>query len=848
MTRIKLWVVALALLLAGGILSAAEKPDSKEIIQRGKQSTALLTVRMSRGSGTAFCVHEKGLFLTNAYVVKAIPKGETVRLVLQPGEKDEQVLTADVVMSDENLALALLRVKEDVKLTPLKFGDSENLVETQQIYCFSFPFCRVPIEEKKFPSITVNAGHVTALRKSEGVLELIQIDVAPNLGNLGGPVLDENGEVVGVIRAGATGIGATGILLVPAATAKQFLSRVIVTCDAPQLSVDALDKPVKFTANVVDFQPSPDKPLEVELTVEPMGMLKSVRRMTGEDNQFSADVVILPKRAETESLGAKVEYEGGGILEGMLAPVAFKAGEEEITFDRVSDITGGAKPQITLRADGTKKDIAADTKLVLTVGPHKLDVGLAAVKRVLISAPMEPPENVIYTIVVRRGGVEAGRADGTIWISGATSVAGEGPTINPAQFEGDKLVKKCPDIISDIVDAANGKYLVCHFSKLRKLGIFDVEKLDFVNYVPVDDDNVKFAAGRDKLIVAMGDSKVLQRWSLTTFEKELTVTIPFPGKVLDMCMGRDSNGPLYIMSDKQIQESQSTCAIMDITTLRIMDVKLKVGGWPLRASSDGTLVALGGCVMAYDGGQPVYYNRDGSGMPRPPVYHDDSGLLMLNPAGALVFGYGAVYNRELKLIRQNQQETMIPARQGDYCLGISWRSDLDNSNQQKMYVRVCIGQDSRSLVSMGDMGIGQEFLQNQGNTGISLDKRIWCLPLSRVLIILPPPNDQFGIYRFDPEAALEKSEIDYLFVKSTPPGSVWAGDKLFYKIEVKSKRGGVRFKLESGPDGMLLGDSGELVWAVPADIVEARVAVIVSITDSTGQEIYHNFDLKIAKP
>jgi hypothetical protein len=581
----------------------------------------------------------------------------------------------------------------------------------------------------------------------------------------------------------------------------------------------------------------------VELTLEPSGKPKITQAMTGDGKQFSAEVAaLLPKAEGPVSLGARVEFAGGGRMEGMLDPVAFKSGDEEITSDKVSVVTGGEKPQITLRAKGEKKDITPDTKLNLAVGPHKIVIDLASVKTVTISPPVGMPARVAYTVVARRGGEEVGRVEGTIPVAGGTffgQAAAESSTINVTQFEGDKTIKKCPDVISDIIDAGSGKYLVCFFPKLRKIGIFDVEKLEFVKYISANDDTVKFAAGRDKLIVALCSNKVLQRWSLTTFEKEVTVAMPVSGTIVDMCMGAASDGPLYMATDGRIPESESNYCMIDVSTMHVMNVKMPGGdfhGGGMRASANGSLVGFSNGVLAYDGATARFYNtNDGY-----------NGAFIPNASGTAVFAGTRVYTREMKRIREAQNETMIPGRQGDYYLGILMPGF--NNNNRLADVRVYLGQDSRSLVSLGDLGLTQEFWQSHGDSVITLDKRIWCLPLSKVIIILGITNDQFTVYRFDPDAALAKSDVDYLFVASTPPATVAAGQNFTYKIDVKSKKGGVKFKLESGPDGMTLSETGELTWAVPADMSDAKVSVIICISDATGQEIYHNFELKVVQP
>jgi S1-C subfamily serine protease len=46
----------------------AEKPTKVEIVKLGKQATALVEVK-NRGTGSAFCIHASGLFITNDHVI-----------------------------------------------------------------------------------------------------------------------------------------------------------------------------------------------------------------------------------------------------------------------------------------------------------------------------------------------------------------------------------------------------------------------------------------------------------------------------------------------------------------------------------------------------------------------------------------------------------------------------------------------------------------------------------------------------------------------------------------------------------------------------------------------------------
>ena len=60
-----------------------------------------------------------------------------------------------------------------------------------------------------------------------------------------------------------------------------------------------------------------------------------------------------------------------------------------------------------------------------------------------------------------------------------------------------------------------------------------------------------------------------------------------------------------------------------------------------------------------------------------------------------------------------------------------------------------------------------------------------------------------------------------------------------------SKKGGLKFRLESGPKGMMLSETGEVTWAVPDDETANEVKVIVSIRDTAGRECLHMFSPKL---
>jgi len=97
--------------------------------------------------------------------------------------------------------------------------------------------------------------------------------------------------------------------------------------------------------------------------------------------------------------------------------------------------------------------------------------------------------------------------------------------------------------------------------------------------------------------------------------------------------------------------------------------------------------------------------------------------------------------------------------------------------------------------------------------------------------------------RWDIAEAMEKADIDFLFVNSAPTLRAAKGRTYTYQVDVKSRRGRVQMSLDSGPPGMTLSTTGQLSWNVPADYLGKNEVIIVSIQDASGQKLFHSFTL-----
>ncbi|PNJ95904.1 serine protease [Cylindrospermopsis raciborskii S07] len=154
-----------------------------------------------RGLGSGFIIDKSGLVLTNAHVVDQADK-VTVRL------KDGRTFEGKVQGIDEVTDLAVVKVNAGKDLPVAALGSSNNVQVGDWAIAVGNPL--------GFDN-TVTLGIVSTLKRSSaqvGIsdkrLDFIQTDAAINPGNSGGPLLNAEGEVIGIntaIRADAMGIG-----------------------------------------------------------------------------------------------------------------------------------------------------------------------------------------------------------------------------------------------------------------------------------------------------------------------------------------------------------------------------------------------------------------------------------------------------------------------------------------------------------------------------------------------------------------------------------------------------------------------------------------------------------------
>ncbi len=156
--------------------------------------------RKINGMGTGVIIDERGYIVTNHHVVAGV---ESLRTTLADGSN----YTARVISYDKKHDLAIIKIDASKPLSVLPLGTSSDLMLGETVFAIGNAFGY---------ENTVTSGMVSALKRDvevnekQGYKNLIQTDASINPGNSGGPLINVDGDVIGInvaIRAGAQRIG-----------------------------------------------------------------------------------------------------------------------------------------------------------------------------------------------------------------------------------------------------------------------------------------------------------------------------------------------------------------------------------------------------------------------------------------------------------------------------------------------------------------------------------------------------------------------------------------------------------------------------------------------------------------
>lgn len=206
-------------MLRGGMPSEIFRgfpPEFERFFEQFEGNSHNAKPRTQRSLGTGFLISSDGYIVTNNHVVAG---ADTVLVNLQGSTGKEHSLKAQVIGTDEETDIALLKVKADVPLPFLNFGNSDKMEVGEWVLAIGNPFGL---------GHTVTAGILSAKDRNiqSGPFDnFLQTDASINPGNSGGPLINMEGKVIGIntaIIASGQGIG----FAIPSSMAERIVNQL----------------------------------------------------------------------------------------------------------------------------------------------------------------------------------------------------------------------------------------------------------------------------------------------------------------------------------------------------------------------------------------------------------------------------------------------------------------------------------------------------------------------------------------------------------------------------------------------------------------------------------------------
>ena len=205
-------------------------------------------LKQVNGMGTGVVIDSRGYILTNYHVVQGVK-------VIEVSTAEREKTTARLLAHDPVTDLAILKIETKRPLPTIKLGSSSDLMLAEPVTAVGNAYGY---------EHTVTLGIISALKRTVQVNDeqiyrnLIQTDAAINPGNSGGPLLNVNGEMIGInvaVRIGAQGIAfaipvndaievAADLMskVVPNAVSHGMSTRTVYVDHQPRLVIESVER------------------------------------------------------------------------------------------------------------------------------------------------------------------------------------------------------------------------------------------------------------------------------------------------------------------------------------------------------------------------------------------------------------------------------------------------------------------------------------------------------------------------------------------------------------------------------------------------------------------------------
>lgn len=191
------------------------------MLKANEESMFDIAITQKWGLGTGIILSEDGFILTNQHLAR----NENTRLIVNLA--DGESIQGKVVWSNKDIDIAIIKIDKN-NLNVARFGDSDSLRIGEDVLAIGNP---LGVEFQRSTTKGIVSGvNRTLTFEEEGktifMEGLIQTDASINSGNSGGPLINENGEVVGINTVKITSAEGIGFA-VPVNLIKPIINKIV---------------------------------------------------------------------------------------------------------------------------------------------------------------------------------------------------------------------------------------------------------------------------------------------------------------------------------------------------------------------------------------------------------------------------------------------------------------------------------------------------------------------------------------------------------------------------------------------------------------------------------------------
>lgn len=830
MKCIWLRVLFLGVVVAVGSGSVRAEEPSAEVIARIKQATAFVEKKDGFASGSAFCISPQGYFVTCAHVVQPLKIRDTLNLAINSGLPDQKTLEATIVRLAADRDIAILKVDAE-KMPFLKLGDSAKLKETEQILVAGFPLGRGLDADAQLPAVTLSTGRVTAIRREEEFVSEIQIDAQLNPGNSGGPILDLNGNVVGV------------------AASRIFLTEL-------NFGISTFWVNTVMGSPLISLESVPPLPGDDEVFKLPF----SVSYLTTPD-EFGVSVSVIGAVTGEQELDVKKlgggKFVGYGVakagsLENLSATLRADVIQENGNFthtrhlsvlDQLVDVAGKQMRLSEVAAVIPKRNevindegesisgALAGVSKVRASGANQGTVDLSrGYDALLIRPETAVPEEVKVSIRVSSGGMTK-----TLTLPVVREDAGRFRSYPPRRqkafaydedspFEGEEQVLDLEAELVDIAWGGGGRYAVLRMVRESDLLVIDCLEGREIGRIPFEEKGGSFTAGAERILLARGGE--VEQWSFDPFKQLSAPKRWVLGEIDHIAMGPAWTGRAAVsyrafgnerLRRLDFREPESS-AVLAINPQGKMDDEI--------SSLVPTLLETVLSIRVR--------NR-----PQKPIIWDEKGVRYGDDPKGMPCLFGPLGDRAVPPtgVHVEKGQAWVPTAVPEMGIRMSQGSEketrvdlMDLRNGREL-----VG----SVITLPDMGL----LASSGNStpsNMALAERVMVVPQLGLFACVPEGNRQLVIKPFDPWSAIESAGSDVVFASLLPPPSIPQGEVVRLDLQPRGSNK-IQAKLESGPKGATVSSDGMIEWNVPTASAGVE-PFIVRLTTEGGAEAFWKWE------